>query len=119
MSADQKDAILRGTAQTNGSTVNDGMTQAIIMSNHTASIKFIGTFTGVNDGIHNAAGMVKVITLGEANDTSTNNNDILRLENLKSTNGPDLYVYLSTDSHASDFVSLGRLMGNKYWDPKL
>ena len=109
ISADQKDPILRGTAQTNGSTVIEDMTQAMIMSNQTTSIEFIGTFTGVNDGIHNAAGMVKVITLGEANDTTTNNNNILRLENLKSTNGPDLYVYLSTVSHASDFVSLGRL----------
>jgi len=29
-----------------------------------------------------------------------------------STNGPDLYVYLSTDKAASDFVNLGRLKGN-------
>ena len=29
-----------------------------------------------------------------------------------STNGPDLYVYLSTDKSASDFVNLGRLKGN-------
>jgi Electron transfer DM13 len=26
--------------------------------------------------------------------------------------GPDLYVYLSTDKNASDFVNLGRLKGN-------
>ena len=36
----------------------------------------------------------------------------LRLENLKATNGPDLYVYLSADKDASDIVNLGRLKGN-------
>jgi electron transfer DM13 len=37
---------------------------------------------------------------------------ILRFENLDVTNGPDLYVYLATDTTAKDFVSLGRLKGN-------
>ena len=36
----------------------------------------------------------------------------LRLENLKATNGPDLYVYLSTGKDVSDIVNLGRLKGN-------
>jgi hypothetical protein len=30
----------------------------------------------------------------------------------KSTKGPDLYVYLSTDKQASDFVELGRFKAN-------
>jgi hypothetical protein len=34
------------------------------------------------------------------------------LEDLVVTNGPDLYVYLSTDKSASDFVNLGRLKAN-------
>jgi Electron transfer DM13 len=38
--------------------------------------------------------------------------DVLRLEDLIVTNGPDLYVYLSTDKSASDFVDLGRLKAN-------
>ena len=37
---------------------------------------------------------------------------ILRLENFKATNGPDLYMYLASDSSTSDFVNLGRLKGN-------
>ena len=37
----------------------------------------------------------------------------LRLENFESTNGPDLFVYLATDTDATDFVDLGRLKGNK------
>jgi electron transfer DM13 len=37
---------------------------------------------------------------------------ILRLENLRVTNGPDLYVYLSPDKSASDFVNVGKLKAN-------
>jgi hypothetical protein len=40
------------------------------------------------------------------------NSNILRLEGLKATNGPDLYVYLATDKSASDTVNLGRLKAN-------
>jgi hypothetical protein len=64
-----------------------------------------GGFSGAGDGIHHAQGAVKVIYLeGES--------DVLRLENLRVTNGPDLYIYLSTDKQASDFVDLGRLKAN-------
>jgi hypothetical protein len=37
---------------------------------------------------------------------------ILRLENLKFTNGPNVHVYLSTDKTASNFIDLGRLKAN-------
>ena len=63
------------------------------------------TFVGVNDGIHNAEGQAMIIPI-------SNNESILRLENLKVTNGPNLYVYLSTDKGASDFVNLGKLKAN-------
>lgn len=33
----------------------------------------------------------------------------VRYENLKTINGPDLYVYLANDLDAKDFVSLGKL----------
>jgi len=65
-----------------------------------------GSFIGVNDGIQNAEGTAKIIPLQQAD------MHILRLENLKVTNGPDLYVYLSTDKSASDFVNLGKLKAN-------
>ena len=52
-----------------------------------------------------AEGVAKVIAL---DDGST----VLKLENFKATNGPDLYVYLGTDKSASDIVNLGRLKGN-------
>ena len=38
--------------------------------------------------------------------------NVLRLEDLVVTNGPDLYLYLSTDKSASDFVNFGRLRAN-------
>ena len=66
---------------------------------------YVGTFVGVGDGIHDAQGMVRTIPLNDGN-------NVLRLENFKATNGPDLYVYLSTDNKASEFVSLGKLKAN-------
>jgi len=103
MSIEEKNAILRGAAQTNGSTVNQNITDAATTLGQRSL--FIGKFIGVNDGIHNAEGLVKVIQLDDGS-------MILRLENFKATNGPDLYVYLASDSSASDFVNLGRLKGN-------
>ena len=64
-----------------------------------------GVFVGVNDGVHNAEGQSKVIFLDDGR-------EILRLEDFKSTNGPDLYVYLSTDIDATDIVNLGKLKAN-------
>jgi len=64
-----------------------------------------GKFVGSGDGIHEVEGDAQILEIGE-------NTNYLRLENFKSTNGPDLFVYLSTDEKASDFVSLGSLKGN-------
>ena len=101
MTTEEKNAILRGAAHTGGNSINESMTEDITVEGSF----LIGNFIGVNDGIHNAEGLAKVIVLDEGN-------RILRLENFRATNGPDLYVYLSTDKSASDFVSLGRLKGN-------
>jgi electron transfer DM13 len=76
-----------------------------------ASADLAGNFTGVGDEFHDASGIAKVIAVGDAK--------VLRLETFSSTNGPDLYVYLSTDKEATDFVSLGRLkanIGNQNYD---
>src|ERR687896_1742277 len=101
MSNEERDMIMKTAAQTNGTTVNDNMATI----GEDISTTHSGPFVGVNDGIHNAEGMAKVIRLDDSN-------MILRLENFKATNGPDLYVYLATDKSASDFVDLGRLKGN-------
>jgi hypothetical protein len=104
MTTEEKNTILRGAAQTNGNTVNENMTEAAATTLGQTSL-LMGKFIGVNDGIHNAEGLAKVIRLDDAS-------MFLRLENFKATNGPDLYVYLATDNSASDFVNLGRLKGN-------
>lgn len=101
MSNEERDMIMKAAAQTNGTTVNEEMTTI----EEDTSTAYAGTFVGVNDGIHNAEGQVKVIKLGDGS-------NFLRLEDFRSTNGPDLYVYLSTDKGNSDFVNLGRLKGN-------
>jgi hypothetical protein len=101
MSNEERDMIMKAAAQTNGTILNDNMATI----GEDISTAYAGTFVGVNDGIHNTEGMAKVIRLDDAS-------MILRLENFKATNGPDLYVYLATDNSASDFVDLGRLKGN-------
>jgi hypothetical protein len=70
------------------------------------SPKYEGMFIGVNDGIHSAEGQAKVIKL------SNGDNNFLRLEGFRSTNGPHLYVYLSTDNTTSDFFNLSKPKGN-------
>ena len=65
----------------------------------------IGNIAGSGDGFHNAEGVAKVIQVA-------NGTDVLRLENFKATNGPDFYVYLSTNKGNADIVNLGRLKGN-------
>jgi hypothetical protein len=102
MTTEEKNAILRGAAHTGGNSINESMTEDVTVGGSF----LIGNFIGVNDGIHNAEGLAKVIVLDDEG------NSILRLENFRATNGPDLHVYLSTDKSASDFVSLGRLKGN-------
>lgn len=71
-----------------------------------------GQFTGANDGIHNAQGWAKLVKLADGN-------QLLRFEDFQATNGPDLHVYLATDTSAKDYVDLGKLkanIGNQNYD---
>ncbi|MBM3910109.1 MAG: DM13 domain-containing protein [Thaumarchaeota archaeon] len=84
------------------------MMESDTMMEDTASrvaVSLSGTFVGVGDGIHDAQGHALVVPLEDGQ-------KLLRLEDFSSTNGPDLYVYLASDSSASDYVSLGRLKAN-------
>jgi len=72
----------------------------------TIPVSYSGTFVGIGDGIHDAQGKASTIPLD-------NGAEVLRLEEFKSTNGPDLYVYLSADKTATDFISLGKLKANQ------
>ena len=105
MSQQEKNSIMILAANEN-STVNESIdTKSAGKENETTRNMLSGKFIGINDGMHNAEGVVKVIALDDGT-------SVLRLENFKATNGPDLYVYLSTDKDASDIVNLGRLKGN-------
>ena len=99
MTKNEKESIMNEFSKQN-STIDENMSAT--MKNTKA---LTGNFVGSGDGFHKAEGVVKVITLADGK-------TFLRLENLKATNGPDLYVYLSTGKDVSDIVNLGRLKGN-------
>ena len=100
MTQEEKDNIMGVFAQENV-TINDEMT---IPENQTNNM-LAGNLIDAGDGFHMASGQVKVLQIPDGT-------QILRFENLDVTNGPDLYVYLATDTTAKDFVSIGRLKGN-------
>ncbi len=101
MTQDEKQRVMNKFSKQN-STVYENMSDAMTQPN---TEPLMGNFIDAGDGFHKAEGIAKVIDL-------TDGRTFLRLENLKTTNGPDLYVYLSTGKDASDIVNLGRLKGN-------
>ena len=105
MSPQEKNSIMIMASKVN-STVNESMDTKVADQEADSSQNMLsGNFIGANDGIHNAEGVAKVIALD-------NGVSVLRLENFRATNGPDLYVYLATDKSASDMANLGRLKYN-------
>ena len=117
MSSQERDEIMSAATKVNNS-IDEPMDQVLEQqqpqpqpqnttstTNTEQNILRTGSFVGVGDGIHNAEGIAKVVPL-------QGGSNVLRLENLHVTNGPDLYVYLATDESASDFVSLGKLKAN-------
>lgn len=108
MSDSQKNELMLQYANSDNNTtsvIDESMNDTVSLSESNNSL-ISGSFIGVNDGIHNAKGTAKLIPLKQEDA------NVLRLENLKVTNGPDLYVYLSTDKSASDIVNLGKLKAN-------
>jgi len=73
------------------------------LENPINSAVYEGNFVDA-DSFHKVSGIAKIISEEDKN--------YLRLEDFQATNGPDLYVYLSTDTQASDFIDLGTLKGN-------
>ena len=125
MSQNQKNVIMIGAAQINN-TINENMNQSTVstifgqvnnqqqqqqqdkVSSNTTIPKIItGSFIGSGDGFHNTEGLAKIIPLEDGDGRS-----ILRLEDFKSTNGPNVHIYLATDKTASDFIDLGKLKAN-------
>jgi hypothetical protein len=114
MSQRQKNMVMIGAGQINNTvienvdiptTIKQQEQQSNATTTTTTSKIMTGSFIGAGDGFHNAEGSAKVIPLGDGN-------TILRLENFKSTNGPNVHLYLATDKTASNFIDLGRLKAN-------
>jgi Electron transfer DM13 len=107
MTVEEQNTIMKMAAKQN-TTINENMTTIMDISQNTAEENknlLVGDFMGINDGIHNAEGYAKILTLSDGS-------QILRLEDFRSTNGPDVHLYLSTDKQASNFIDLGRLKAN-------
>lgn len=102
MVEEEEDMIMK-MATKQHTTINETMTMNISQSAQNKAL--IGNFIGIDDGIHNAKGLAKILIL-------SNGSQILRLENFKSTNGPDVHLYLSNNEQANDFIDLGRLKAN-------
>lgn len=83
MTSQQIDNIMVIAAKYNSAVTEDmtGMDSSRINNTLTG-------FAGVGDGLHDVSGMVKIFTFADVK-------SILRLEDFKSINGPDLYVYLN------------------------
>ena len=114
MSQRQKNMVMIGAGQINKTVIENvdiptTIKQQEQQSNATTTTTtykiMTGSFIGAGDGFHNAEGSAKVISLGDGN-------TILRLENFKSTNGPNVHLYLATDKSASNFIDLGKLKAN-------
>jgi hypothetical protein len=101
MTQNEKEVIMNEFSKQNA-TVNENMNETTVTNN---TMALMGNFIDSGDGFHKAEGIAKVVNLADGR-------TFLRLENLKTTNGPDLYVYLSVGKDASDIVNLGRLKGN-------
>jgi hypothetical protein len=101
MTQNEKEMIMNEFSKQNA-TVNENMSETTVTNN---TMALMGNFIDAGDGFHKAEGIAKVINLADGR-------TFLRLENLKTTNGPDLYVYLSVGKDVSDIVNLGRLKGN-------
>jgi hypothetical protein len=114
MNQRQKNVVMIGAAQINNTMNENVVTPERFIdkpqtnaTNAIANVSMIitGHLVGAGDGFHNAEGLAKVIPLKDGQ-------TILRLENFKSTNGPNVHLYLATDKVASNFIDLGRLKAN-------
>lgn len=66
-------------------------------------VPYEGTF--MEHGGHRVAGIAKVIDIEDEK--------ILRFENFDTVNGPNLHIYLSTNTSDEDFIDLGKIKATK------
>lgn len=95
-------------APARSSTTGDGATTSTASAPEPVDLA-TGVFTSLD---HGTSGAVRVVELADGR-------RIVRLEGLDTDNGPDLYLYLSTNGSRGDeqafdddYVNLGRLKGN-------
>ena len=81
MTQDEKQMVMNEFSKQN-STVDENMSDTTAL---TDAKPLMGNFVDVGDGFHMVEGVAKVIDLADGR-------TFLKLENLKATNGPDLYV---------------------------
>jgi hypothetical protein len=114
MSQRDKNIVMIGASQINNAISESAITTETIkqrqqqpQQNDTTTARNImtGSFIGAGDGFHNAEGLTRVIQVGDGS-------KILRLENFKSTNGPNVHLYIGIDKAASNIIDLGRLKAN-------
>ena len=70
-------------------------------SQQTTEPKELARAEVIGNTLHPASGTVRLV--------EADGKTYVRYENFKTINGPDIYVYLSKDLDATDFVSLGRV----------
>lgn len=87
------------TACNKKSTTADPVNEPVSL---TAMVVTKGTFTGTPG--HSVSGSVEIIT--------ENNQKKLVLKGFSTTAGPDLRVYLATNTQAGNFITLGQLKAN-------
>jgi peptide methionine sulfoxide reductase msrA/msrB len=86
-------------------TLNEEAPVMSSVSSSTEVSKVTTSYPVVGTVGHPAEGIVKLIDSSDGN--------IVRYENFKTINGPDLFVYLSKDLEGKEFVSLGELRGTE------
>ncbi len=86
-------------------TVNDDMPRLNALSSSTTEAMNMKAYPVIGTVGHPAEGIVRLIDSSEGK--------VIRYENYKTLNGPDLFVYLSKDLDAEDFVSLGEIRGTE------
>lgn len=104
MTSDERAMIMMGAAQSTNE-VNEtiaGMAPAELEKATIVLLRF-GNFTSQQNGTE-AQGLAKIL--------SVNDNQFLRFEHFKVTNGPDLHVYFTNGQDINSGMDLGMLKGN-------
>ncbi len=83
--------------------VNDSIPE-LVKATTTASVSSAPVSVVGTKG-HPASGTVRIV--------ESDGKNYVRYENFKTINGPDIYVYLSKDLYATDFVNLGKVKGTE------